>query len=183
MHMGRNVYVLHRRQSCLAHPRPRLLNFPRVIRFAFQQSLFCSPPPSSLMMHNVSLLALAHPTRSKTSLEFVDCGEHSVCVMQADQKRSGRQLWSQLSNMRLAQRLINALQDEDLSDISACENLLESYFAQACPLSLPLVSHFPPVPAHLCFPVRDLIAMLLRCKLFGLLCTNSHLHSGCRWIS
>ncbi|KAK9909360.1 hypothetical protein WJX75_001012 [Coccomyxa subellipsoidea] len=52
---------------------------------------------------------------------------------QADQKRSGRALWAQLSNMRLAQKLINALQDEDFSDISACENLLESYFAQACP--------------------------------------------------
>ncbi|EIE24723.1 hypothetical protein COCSUDRAFT_62141 [Coccomyxa subellipsoidea C-169] len=45
---------------------------------------------------------------------------------QADHKKTGRALWAQISNMKLAQRLINALQDEDLTDISACENLLES---------------------------------------------------------
>ena len=65
-----------------------------------------------------------------------------LCVMQADHKKTSRALWAQISNMKLAQRLINALQDEDLTDISACENLLESYFAQACPFhvlhSLPL---------------------------------------------
>ena len=61
-------------------------------------------------------------------------------MMQADGKKTGRGLWGHLSNIRLAQKLIQALHtEEDITDISACENLLESYFAQACPkCSLPL---------------------------------------------
>ncbi|CAL8467760.1 g7298 [Coccomyxa elongata] len=50
---------------------------------------------------------------------------------QADSRKTGRALWGHLSNMRLAQKLIQALHtEEDITDISACENLLESYFAQ-----------------------------------------------------
>lgn len=64
--------------------------------------------------------------------------------------------------MRLAQQLVRVLQEDDMNDISACENLLESYFAQVCPslMFLLVLQHF--LPAKL-LPLFVLVKELPEC--------------------
>ncbi|BDA42583.1 magnesium transporter MRS2-B [Coccomyxa sp. Obi] len=90
-----------------------LLNIP----IATDRTTSAPPPTSGTQVPKLSSAPSAPPSQFPSR-------------EQADSRKTGRALWGHLSNMRLAQKLIQALHTEDITDISACENLLESYFAQ-----------------------------------------------------